>query len=70
LKNRIRREIDHFGGKLPERTAIGWHGYLAALIEWGLISISDHSRLSDMLPPVEDNPVKNILLGRAEDEVT
>ncbi len=67
LRRRIQREIDHFGGKLPERTALVWDGYFAALMEWGLISVSEHECLCKMLPTIKDNPVKTILLGRPED---
>jgi hypothetical protein len=64
LKSRIRSEIDYFKGSLPERVAIVWDGYLAALIEWGLITPAEHKALSDMLPDVPDNPVMAIFLGR------
>lgn len=64
LKERIARETNHFGGVLPERVAIAWDGYLAALIEWGLISPADHKLLSGLLPEIVDNPVMAMLLGR------
>ena len=37
LKDRIQSEISHFGGALPERVALVWGGYLAGLLEWGLL---------------------------------
>jgi len=64
LRIRIQLDIDHFGGDLPERFAIAWRAYLAALIEWKLISIADHEALCKMLPAVEDDPSVAILLGR------
>lgn len=64
LKERIQREAAHFGGVLPERVAIAWDGYLAALLEWNLISVSDHAEASRMLPEIPDNPVMAIFLGR------
>ena len=64
IKERIQSEIDHFGGILPERVALVWDGYLAGLLEWGLISASQHKELSDMLPEIADNPVMSIFLGR------
>jgi hypothetical protein len=64
LTDRIQSEIDHFGGILPERVALVWDGYLAALLEWGLITPSEHKELSDMLPEIPDNPVMAIFLGR------
>jgi hypothetical protein len=66
LEERIRRDLDHFNGNLPERSALVWHGYLAALIEWGLISPGVHGHLTAMLPLLPDNPAVDILLGREE----
>lgn len=56
--------MTHFGGELPERVALVWDGYLAALLEWGLISPSEHKEVADMLPEIADNPVMSIFLGR------
>ena len=64
LRTRIHRDIDLFGGALPERCALVWDGYLAALLEWGLLSPSDDFALQAMLPRCDDNPVVSILLGR------
>jgi hypothetical protein len=64
LTQRIRRDIAFFGGAMPERTALAWNGYIAALIEWGLISVAEHKSLRDMLPRIEDDPAVTILLGR------
>ena len=64
MKDRIQTELHHFGGTLPERVALVWDGYLAALIEWGLLTPSEHKELSNMLPSIPDNPVIEILLGR------
>ncbi|MBK8170376.1 MAG: hypothetical protein IPK60_08510 [Sandaracinaceae bacterium] len=64
LTERLQKDIDHYGGSLPERVAIAWEGYRAALLEWDLISISDHAHLRGMLPHIHDDPVVKILLGR------
>ena len=64
LAGRIGRDVKHFGGVLPERQAIAWRGYLAALIEWGVIDVDRHDRLGRLLPPIVDDPVVQILLGR------
>jgi hypothetical protein len=64
LRRRIQAEIEHFDGKLPERVALVWDGYIAAMIEWGLISPEEHRQLSEMLPEIPDNPVMAIFLGR------
>lgn len=70
IRSRIMRETGHFGGVMPERTALAWDGYLAALVEWGLISVSEHAQLCDLLPKIEDNPVLRILLGREDESFT
>jgi hypothetical protein len=64
LKQRISRDIDHYNRQLPKENALAWYGYLAALIEWGMISVTDHERLCRMLPLIKCNPATMILLGR------
>jgi hypothetical protein len=64
MRNRLQKDIDHFGGAMPERVALVWDGYLAALIEWSLITVNEHAELTDMLPEIPDNPVMAIFLGR------
>jgi hypothetical protein len=63
LQDRVRESIAYYGGLLPKEAALVWDGYFAALLEWGLISVSDHATLSDMLPEVPDNPVIRVFLG-------
>lgn len=67
LERRISADIRHYGGAMPERAALAWGGYLAAMLEWDLISVSAHDRLSDLLPrheSTEEDPVLAIFLGR------
>jgi hypothetical protein len=64
LRARILADIAAFGGQLPERNAIAWGAYLAALIEWGIIPPDVHRRLVQLLPAAEDDPSVAILLGR------
>jgi hypothetical protein len=66
LEHRIKVDVAHYHGSLPERVAIAWRGYLAALLEWSVISISAHDRLRGMLPEIENDPVTDIMLGRCE----
>lgn len=40
-----------------------WSGYLAALIEWGMISPDEHQQLLSILPAVDNCPSVAILLG-------
>lgn len=68
MRERIQEDIDHFHGDLPIPYALVWDGYLGALIEWSLISVDEHARLTDMLPKIDDNPVITILIGRPEDQ--
>lgn len=46
-----------------ELIAACWDGYLAALLEWGLITPEDHARLGQLLPTLTPNPVMQIFLG-------
>jgi hypothetical protein len=64
LAERIRADESHFGGMLPERFAIAWRGYLAGLLEWGVIDPPAYTELSALLPPVDDDPATAILRGR------
>jgi hypothetical protein len=64
LEQRIGVDIAHYKGTPPERVAIAWRGYLAALLEWSVISIQAHDRLRDLLPDIENDPVRDIMLGR------
>lgn len=64
LTDRIRADARAYGGTLPREAAIGWEGYLAGLIEWGVLTVSEHAALCDLLPGVDQNPVRHILLGR------
>ena len=66
-RDRIQAEAKHFGGTMPERTAIAWSGYIAALLERDHISPADHAKLNDILPFIEDDPVLYIFLGRHDD---
>jgi hypothetical protein len=63
LRNRIQETERYYGGTLPREAALVWDGYLAVLIEWGLLSVSDHATLSDMLPKGDVDPVLQIVLG-------
>lgn len=66
MKSRLQREVDYFGGNIPERVALVWYGYIAALLEWDLISIDHHDELADLLPQIPDNPVIAVFLGRSK----
>lgn len=63
IRERIRECALHYGGAVPPDAALVWDGYLAALIEWGLLTPEEHGELSELLPNVENNPVMGIFLG-------
>lgn len=64
LLHRIQADIEHPGGALPERTAIAGRGYLAAALEWGVITVEQYGALLARVPPVDDDPAIAILRGR------
>ena len=62
LHHRIQQQIDYFG-VLPERHAIAWTGFLAALSEEGLLDHPHYVELTDMLPEVSaPNPIRDIFI--------
>jgi hypothetical protein len=65
LMHRISADIEHCGGALPERTAIAWRGYLAAALEWNVITAEQYDALLARVPSVSDDPAIAILRGRA-----
>jgi hypothetical protein len=67
IKYRIQVDIDHFGGSLPERFAIAWDAYLAAMLEWQIITTEIYDNLVSLIPEIsEPNPVLTIFLGRED----
>jgi hypothetical protein len=64
LAHRIHADNEHFGGTMPEMTAISWRGYLAAMLEWNLISVAVYEELLTRIPAVKDDPAIAILTGR------
>jgi hypothetical protein len=67
LRGRIEEDARRYGGTLPREAVIAWEGYLAALIEWDVLSVAEHERLCRLLPPVADSPVTHILIGWEDD---
>jgi hypothetical protein len=66
LEYRIKNDIKFFGGTMPERNAIAWASYLAALTEWSLLPAGDYWDLRELLPKIDDDPSIAILNGRDE----
>jgi hypothetical protein len=50
LRNRITRQLDWHDSS--DTVALLWRGYLAGLIEWGLIEVHVHERLCKLLPKI------------------
>ena len=63
LRNHIQEQIVHFGAPLPERHALVWAGYLAALLDEGLLDFTHYKELKRLLPKIADpNPVEDIFI--------
>lgn len=62
LRDRIQEHLTAH----PDDPEVGvmWQGYLAALIEWGLISIDEHARLTALLGGAGADAVRHALLGQ------
>ncbi len=50
LRNRIFNQLNWRGP--TDTVALIWHGYLGALLEWGLIEVQVFDRLSALLPKI------------------
>lgn len=64
LEARIRADLRHFHPAMPERQAIAWRAYLAALLEWQVLELAAYDRLVALLPEVPDDPTVQLMLGR------
>jgi hypothetical protein len=64
LEGRIRADLTHFQQALPEKHAIAWRAYLAALLEWQVLELAAYDRLIARLPEVPDDPTVQLMLGR------
>jgi hypothetical protein len=63
LTARIDADHRHFG-EMPERFTIAWRGYLAGLLEWGVIDQPAYDALTAKLPLLSADPAVDILRGR------
>lgn len=68
IEIRIKADIKHFQGALPERYALAWQGYVAGAFECGGLDVPLYSHLVDLLPKIENpNPILEIFEGRDDD---
>jgi hypothetical protein len=72
LKQRLKVNVDELKQRLADakmksgyddRHACCWQGYLAALLEWGLITPNEYGHLSDDVPVDDPDPSLVIFLG-------
>jgi hypothetical protein len=68
LRERIRDSVRAYGRPLPREKALAWHGYLAAVLEWGIVSPSQHQELTGMLPAPPGSFITGIFPGHEEAE--
>jgi hypothetical protein len=54
---------------MPEKTAISWRGYLAAMLKWNLIPIAYYDALLKLIPQLHDDPTVDILKGRTSPHI-
>lgn len=61
LRSRI---LEHLQARPDSPTvAAVWHGYLAGLVEWGVLESQDHVELLKLLPPHGKVETNEVLLG-------
>ncbi len=58
LRNRITRQLEWRG--TSDATVLVWHGYLAGLLEWGLIEVHVYDRLMALLPQVGNKELSEL----------
>ncbi len=58
LHNRITRQIEWHG--TTDTVSLIWHGYLAGLLEWGLIKVDIYDRLTALLPQVGNKELSEL----------
>lgn len=69
MESRISDDIRHFKGKLPEIYSAAWHGYIAGLYEWKVLSLSSYKHLVSILPTLTNpDPIAEIFAGRDDNE--
>lgn len=60
LYRQIKQETKHFGGHLPPPYTVAWSGKLLGLHQCKALIDLEYELLLEMLPILEDNPVKKV----------
>ena len=66
LVDRISRHVEH--RRNSDACNLLWAGYLAACLEWKLISIADYDELRPLLKEVGEDELREIFLGVGQHE--
>lgn len=61
LRNRITRHLRWRGAS--DTVVLIWRGYLAGLVEWGLIEVHVYDRLKTLLPQIGSKELDELLAG-------
>ncbi len=61
MLNRISRHVAHRENN--DACNLLWAGYLAACIEWGLLSPDDYHEVRKLLKPLGEDELREIFLG-------
>jgi hypothetical protein len=62
LRGRINRQLEWRNAS--QTAALIWHGYLSALLEWGLLDVAAHDRLIALLPPGGSKEVYELFVDK------
>lgn len=61
LRNRITQQLEWRGKS--DTVALIWRGYLAGLVEWGLLEFNIYDRLTELLPIVGSKEISELFGG-------
>lgn len=68
IYERISRHLSEKDSADRHDVAIAWEGYIAALLEWGMLTPHDHDELRKLLPETSSKAVYEIFVGFPEDD--
>lgn len=68
LRGRILDSVRACGEPLAREMALAWRGYLAAALEWDLVTVAQHAELSGLLPEPPGDFITHVFLGAEEED--